>query len=89
MKFQPLGQRILVERVEEQTTTASGIIIPDNAKEKPLHGAVKAVSDEVQEKKLVSVGDTVVFAKYAGSEITLDKKTYLVINVEDVLGILK
>jgi chaperonin GroES len=89
MKFQPLGQRILVERVEEQTTTASGIIIPDNAKEKPLHGTVQAVSDEVTEKKLVSVGDTVVFAKYSGTEITLDKKTYLVMNVEDVLGILK
>jgi chaperonin GroES len=89
MKFQPLGQRILVERVEEQTTTASGIIIPDNAKEKPLHGTVQAVSDEVKEKKLVSVGDTVVFAKYSGSEITLDKKTYLVMSVEDVLGILK
>jgi chaperonin GroES len=89
MKFQPLGQRILVERVEEQTTTASGIIIPDNAKEKPLHGNVKAVSEEVKEKKLVNVGDTVVFAKYSGSEITLDKKTYLVMSVEDVLGILK
>ncbi|MDR1007141.1 MAG: co-chaperone GroES [Campylobacteraceae bacterium] len=89
MNFQPLGQRILVERVEEQTTTASGIIIPDNAKEKPLHGTVKAISDEVKEKKLVGVGDTVVFAKYSGSEITLDKKTYLVMNVEDVLGILK
>ncbi|MDR1614252.1 MAG: co-chaperone GroES [Campylobacteraceae bacterium] len=89
MKFQPLGQRILVERVEEQTTTASGIIIPDNAKEKPLHGKVQAVSDEVKEKKLVGVGDTVVFAKYSGSEITLDKKTYLVMNIEDVLGILK
>ncbi|MDR2789922.1 MAG: co-chaperone GroES [Campylobacteraceae bacterium] len=89
MKFQPLGQRILVERVEEQTTTASGIIIPDNAKEKPLHGKVQAVSEEVKEKKLVSAGDTVVFAKYSGSEITLDKKTYLVMNIEDVLGILK
>ncbi|MDR3345927.1 MAG: co-chaperone GroES [Campylobacteraceae bacterium] len=89
MKFQPLGQRILVERVEEPTTTASGIIIPDNAKEKPLHGLVKAISDEVKEKKLVSVGDTVVFAKYSGSEITIDKKTYLVMNIEDVLGILK
>ncbi len=89
MKFKPLGQRVLVERVEEQTTTASGIIIPDNAKEKPLHGTVVAVSDEVKEKKLVKEKDIVVFAKYSGSEITIDNKTYLVMNIDDVLGILK
>ena len=89
MKFKPLGQRVLVERVEEKTTTASGIIIPDNAKEKPLHGIVVAVSDEVKEKKLVAENDTVIFAKYSGSEITIDNKTYLVMNIEDVLGILK
>ncbi|MFV0480358.1 MAG: co-chaperone GroES [Campylobacteraceae bacterium] len=89
MNFKPLGQRVLVERVEEQTKTASGIIIPDNAKEKPLHGKVVAISDEVKEKKLVSVKDTVVFAKYAGSEITIDNKTYIVMSIEDVLGILK
>jgi len=89
MKFKPLGQRVLVERVEEQTTTASGIIIPDNAKEKPLHGTVVAVSDEIKEKKLVSEKDVVVFAKYSGSEIAIDGKTYLVMNIDDVLGILK
>jgi len=89
MKFKPLGQRVLVERVEEQTTTASGIIIPDNAKEKPLHGTVVAVSDEVKEKKLVNEKDVVVFAKYTGSEIAIDNKTYLVMNIDDVLGILK
>jgi chaperonin GroES len=89
MKFKPLGQRVLVERVEEQTKTASGIIIPDNAKEKPLHGTIIAVSDEIKEKKLVQEKDVVVFAKYSGSEITIDDKTYLVMNIDDVLGILK
>lgn len=89
MKFKPLGQRVLVERVEEQTKTASGIIIPDNAKEKPLHGTVVAISNEVKEKKLVAEKDVVVFAKYSGSEITIDNKTYLVMNVDDLLGILK
>ena len=86
MNFQPLGKRVLVERVEDVKTTASGIIIPDNAKEKPLSGKVLAVSSEVEG---VSVGDSVVFAKYGGTEVVLDGKTYLVLKIEDVLGVLK
>ncbi|MBE2983894.1 co-chaperone GroES [Campylobacter sp. RM9344] len=86
MNFQPLGKRILVERVEETKTTASGIIIPDNAKEKPLSGKTLAVSSEVE---CVKTGDTVVFGKYAGTEITLDAKQYLVLNLDDVLGVIK
>ena len=57
MTFKPLGKRVLLERVEEATTTATGIIIPDNAKEKPLSGIVRAVSPKVEEKGLVKVGD--------------------------------
>ncbi|WP_122873702.1 co-chaperone GroES [Campylobacter showae] len=86
MNFQPLGKRVLVERLEDIKTTASGIIIPDNAKEKPLSGKVLAVSSEVEG---VSVGDSVVFAKYGGTEVVLDGKTYLVLKIEDVLGVLK
>ena len=86
MNFQPLGKRVLVERLEDDKTTASGIIIPDNAKEKPLSGKVLAVSSEVEG---VSVGDSVVFAKYGGTEVALDGKTYLVLKIEDVLGVLK
>lgn len=86
MNFQPLGKRVLVERLEEATTTASGIIIPDNAKEKPSQGKVVAVSSEVEN---VANGDTVVFGKYAGSELTLDGTTYLVIETDDLLGIIK
>ncbi|ARR04220.1 MULTISPECIES: co-chaperone GroES [Campylobacter] len=87
MNFEPLGKRVLVEREEELKTTASGIIIPDNAsKEKPSQGKVIAVSKEAEG---LSVGDTVVFAKYSGSEITLDDKKYLVLNTEDILGIIK
>jgi len=86
MNFQPLGKRVLVERLEDVKTTASGIIIPDNAKEKPLSGKVLAVSSEVED---VSVGDSVVFAKYGGTEVVLDGKTYLVLKIEDVLGVLK
>ncbi len=86
MAFQPLGKRVLIERVEEATTTASGIIIPDNAKEKPLNGKVIAVGNKV---KVIAVNDTVVFGKYAGSELTLDGKEYLVMEDKDILGILK
>ena len=86
MNFQPLGKRVLVQRLDEATTTASGIIIPDNAKEKPSSGTVMAVSDKVN---TVAVGDKVVFGKYSGSELTLDGKTYLVIATSDLLGIIK
>ncbi|PID47335.1 MAG: co-chaperone GroES [Proteobacteria bacterium] len=89
MNFQPLGQRILVERVEEATTTASGIIIPDNAKEKPLSGKVLAISKEVKEEGEVNEGDKVLFAKYSGTEVNLEGKDLLVLNLDDVLGVLK
>ena len=88
MTFKPLGKRVLLERIEEPTTTASGIIIPDNAKEKPLSGIVRAISAKVEEKGLVSVGDKVVFAKYSGTELTLEGKAYLVMNTDDILGVL-
>jgi chaperonin GroES len=85
MNFQPLGDRVLVERVEETNTTASGIIIPDNAKEKPSHAKVVAVANEVKDVKL---NDIVVFGKYVGSELTLEGKDYLVLNTEDILGVI-
>ncbi|CAG9468836.1 co-chaperone GroES [Campylobacter upsaliensis] len=86
MNFQPLGKRVLVKRVEETKTTASGIIIPDNAKEKPLMGEVVAVSKEVSD---IASGDKIVFAKYGGTEVKLNDGEYLVLNLDDVLGILK
>lgn len=89
MAFEPLGQRVLIERLEEPTTTASGIIIPDNVKEKPFNGTVIAVSNKILEAGLISVGDKIVFGKYAGTELTLDAKTYLVMEKKDILGILK
>ena len=86
MNFIPLGKRVLIERQEESNTTASGIIIPDTAKEKPFHGKVVAVSSEVES---VKVNDTVVFGKYSGSELTIEGSTYLVLEVDDLLGIMK
>ena len=75
MNFQPLGKRVLVKRVEETKTTASGIIIPDNAKEKPLIGEVVAVSKEISD---IASGDKIVFAKYGGTEVKLNDGEYLV-----------
>jgi chaperonin GroES len=88
MNFQPLANRVLIEREEEVTTTASGIIIPDNAKEKPLQGKVLAVGPDAEEEG-IKEGDTVVFGKYAGNEIVLDDKEYLILNSDEILGILK
>lgn len=89
MNFKPLGKRILVERLEEDTKTSSGIIIPDNAKEKPLMGKVVAISKEIEEGcKCVALNQTVVFGKYKGNEIKLDGKEFIVLDMEDVLGII-
>ena len=86
MNFQPLGDRVLIKRLEEQNTTASGIIIPNNAKEKPAQGTVLAVGSEAEE---VAVNDTVVFGKYAGTELALDGQDYIVMEMSDILGIIK
>jgi len=89
MAFIPLGKRVLIERLEEPTTTASGIIIPDNAKEKPFNGTVVAISQKITDLGLISVGDKVMFGKYAGTELSLDGIDYLVMDNKDILGILK
>jgi chaperonin GroES len=85
MNFTPLGKRVLVKRLEEASTTASGIIIPDNAAEKPSQGEVVAVSSEVKELKN---GNKVLFGKFAGNEVSLEGEKYLVIDVEDIFGII-
>jgi chaperonin GroES len=86
MNFQPLGNRVLVERVEDKQTTASGIIIPDNAKEKPSQGKIVAVGNDVE---AIAVGDSVVFGKYSGNDIALEGKDYLIMDADDIFGIIK
>ncbi|WP_294966524.1 co-chaperone GroES [Sulfurimonas sp.] len=85
MNFQPLGKRVLVKRVEEANTTASGIIIPDNATEKPSQGEVAAVSKEVTE---LANGNVVLFGKYSGNEVSLGTDKYLVLDTDDIFGII-
>lgn len=87
MSFRPLGERVLVKRVEEEKKTKSGIIIPDSAQEKPLEAKVEAISKKVEKDGEVSVGDTVVFSKYSGNEITLDGNEFLVLEIKDILGV--
>jgi chaperonin GroES len=85
MNFQPLGKRVLVKRVEEANTTISGIIIPDNAKEKPSRGEVVAVSKEVTE---LACGNQVLFGKYAGNEVAIGAEKYMVLELDDIFGII-
>ena len=93
--FKPLHNYILLTRLEEENKTAGGIIIPDNAKEKPSRGKVVAVGDGVYENGqrvplTVKVGDTVLFAKWASSanEVKIDGTDYVLIKESDILGIL-
>jgi chaperonin GroES len=89
VKFRPLADRVLVEPIQAETKTASGIIIPDTAKEKPQEGTVIAVGPgKVDEPTTVKEGDKVLYGKYSGSELKLDGKDYLIIKEGDILGIL-
>ncbi len=85
MNFQPLGNRVLVKRVEESNTTASGIIIPDSATEKPSSGEVVAVSKDVT---VLENGNVVLFGKYSGTEVSVDMEKFLVLDVDDIFGII-
>jgi len=94
MKLRPLQDRILVQRVEEETTTKGGIIIPDTAKEKPAEGKVTAVGngklgeDGKRIPLEVKKGDRILFGKYSGTEVKVSGQEYLIMREEDVLGII-
>ena len=93
MKFRPLHDRVLVRRVDEDTKTAGGIIIPDSAQEKPSQGVVVAVGsgtrgDDGKVTPLdVKAQDTVLFGKWSGSEVTIDGEELLIMKESDILGI--
>ena len=94
MTIKPLADRVLVERIEEEEVKKSGIIIPDTAKERPQQGMIIAVgpgklSDKGEREALqVKEGDKVLFAKYAGTEVKVDDKEYLIMREDDVLAII-
>ena len=94
MAFRPLGDRVLIKRVEEEEKTRGGIIIPDTAKEKPQEGEVVAVgpgarddSGKVQALD-VKTGDRILFGKWSGTEVKLDGKDLLIMKESDILGVL-
>lgn len=95
IKVRPLHDRILVKRVEEETKTKGGIIIPDTAKEKPLEGKVVAagngrtLENGTKIPLEVKTGDRILFSKYAGTEIKIEGEEYLMMREEDVLGIIE
>jgi chaperonin GroES len=95
MKLRPLQDRILVQRVEEETKTKGGIIIPDTAKEKPAEGKVVAVGngkvgDDGNRVALeIKVGNRILFGKYSGTEVKIEGEQYLIMREDDVLGVIE
>lgn len=94
MKFHPLHDRVVVRRVEEDTKTTGGIIIPDSAQEKPMHGEVVAVGAGARDDagKLVALdvkpGDQVLFGKWSGTEVKIDGEELLIMKESDIMGVL-
>jgi chaperonin GroES len=95
MSIRPLHDRVLVRRMEDETTTAGGIVIPDNAKEKPSRGEVLAVGNgkplENGERRALDVkaGDKILFGKYSGNEVKVDGEELLVMREDDIMGIIE
>ncbi|MGV6830698.1 MAG: co-chaperone GroES [bacterium] len=89
VNIKPLADRVLIEPMEAETKTASGIIIPDNAKEKPQKGKVVAVGPGTADNPItVKKGETVLYGKYAGTELKLEGKDYLIMRENDILAII-
>jgi chaperonin GroES len=95
MKIRPLHDRVVVRRMEEERTSAGGIVIPDSATEKPIQGEIIAVGngkvlDSGESRPLdVKVGDRVLFGKYSGTEVKLDGEDFLVMREEDIMGVVE
>jgi chaperonin GroES len=94
MKFRPLHDRVVVERVEEDTKTKGGIIIPDTAQEKPMQGKITAVGPGARDENGkvqpldVKKGDLILFGKWSGTEVKIDGKEMLIMKESDIMGIL-
>ena len=89
MIIEPLGARVLVKPLEKENMTASGIVLPETAREKPQQGTIEAVGSEEEMLTDLAVGDRVLFAKYAGSEISMNGTDYLLLEESEVLARLK
>lgn len=85
--IKPLGDRVLIELVEKEATTASGIVLPDSAKEQPQEGKVVAVGKDAQDE--VNVDDRVIYSKFAGTEVEYEGKEYLILSIADILAVIE
>ena len=95
MKIRPLADKVLVQRLEAETTTAGGIVLPDSAKEKPQQGKIvsvgagKMADDGTVRKLQVKKGDIVLFTSYAGTDVKLNDKEYLIMNESDIMAVIE
>ncbi len=95
MKIRPLADKVLVERLEAENKTAGGIVLPDSAKEKPQRGKIvsvgkgKVLDDGTLRKMGVKKGDMVLFTSYAGTEVKIDGKEYLIMNESDIMAVIE
>ena len=95
MKIRPLADKVLVQRLEAETKTAGGIVLPDSAKEKPQRGKIvsvgqgKVLDDGTVRKLQVKKGDNVLFTSYAGTEVKIDGKEYLIMSESDIMAVIE
>jgi chaperonin GroES len=95
MKIRPLADKVLVQRLEAKTKTAGGIVLPDSAKEKPQRGKIvsvgkgKLLDDGTRQKVQVKKGDMVLFTSYAGTEVKIDGKEYLIMDESDIMAVIE
>ncbi len=89
MKIKPMDDRLVLELLEEETRTKSGLYIPDTAKEKPIMGKVVAVGTDEDLREKIKEGDKVLFAKYGGEEISFDDRSYKIVQRSDVLAVIE
>ena len=93
MELKPLGEKVVIKKIEIEENTASGIVLPSSAKEETNIAEIIAIGKDVEEdektKGQISVGDKVLFSKYAGTEVELEKEKYIVIKYQDLLAVIK
>ncbi|SEF40547.1 chaperonin GroES [Caloramator fervidus] len=91
MKLRPLGDRVVIKKIEAEETTKSGIVLPGSAKEKPQMAEVIAIGPDVNkdDKVVLNVGDKVIFSKYAGNEVKIDGEEYTILNLNDILAVVE
>lgn len=93
MKLRPLGERVVIKKVEAEDKTKSGIVLPGSAKEQPQIAEVIAIGEDIskdeEKKDQIKVGDKVIFSQYSGTEVKLDGKEFTVIKLEDVLAVVE